>query len=79
MADARCPTESYDVVDLVAMPADDLPRPNLITWIADVERSRHPPQGAGRADAGAGGRLVLDSGAGLWHETGGCGHLTLHR
>ena len=31
---------SYDVVDLVATAADDLPRPNLITWVADVERSR---------------------------------------
>ena len=31
---------SYDVVDLVALAADDLPRPNLITWMADVERSR---------------------------------------
>ena len=31
---------SYDVVDLVATEADDLPRPNLITWMADVERSR---------------------------------------
>ena len=31
---------SYDVVDLVAMDADDLPRPNLIAWMADVERSR---------------------------------------
>ena len=31
---------SYDVVDLVAMAAEDLPRPNLITWMAEVERSR---------------------------------------
>ena len=31
---------SYDVVDLVAAEADDLPRPNLIAWMADVERSR---------------------------------------
>ena len=31
---------SYDVVDLVGMEADDLPRPNLITWMAEVERSR---------------------------------------
>ena len=31
---------SYDVVDLVAAEADDLPRPNLISWVADVERSR---------------------------------------
>ena len=31
---------SYDVVDLVATEADDLPRPNLITWMAEVERSR---------------------------------------
>ena len=31
---------SYDVVDLVAAEADDLPRPNLITWMAEVERSR---------------------------------------
>ena len=39
---------SYDVVDLVAMAADDLPRPNLITWIAEVERSRHPRELAER-------------------------------
>ena len=31
---------SYDVVDLVAAEADDLPRPNLTSWVADVERSR---------------------------------------
>ncbi len=31
---------SYDVVDLVALAAEDLPRPNLITWMAEVERSR---------------------------------------
>ena len=31
---------SYEVVDLVGMEADDLPRPNLISWAADVERSR---------------------------------------
>ena len=31
---------SYEVVDLVAAEADDLPRPNLITWMAEVERSR---------------------------------------
>ena len=31
---------SYEVVDLVATEADDLPRPNLITWMADMERSR---------------------------------------
>ena len=31
---------SYEVVDLVGMEADDLPRPNLITWMAEVERSR---------------------------------------
>ena len=31
---------SYEVVDLVATEADDLPRPNLITWMAEVERSR---------------------------------------
>ena len=31
---------SYDVVDLVAAETDDLPRPNLISWVADVERSR---------------------------------------
>ena len=30
------------------MPADDLPRPNLITWIAEVERSRHPRELAER-------------------------------
>ena len=30
---------SYDVVDLVALAAEDLPRPNLITWMAEVERS----------------------------------------
>ena len=32
---------SYEVVDLVAAEADDMPRPNLIAWMADVERSRH--------------------------------------
>ena len=31
---------SYDVVDLVAMAAEDLPRSNLITWVAEVELSR---------------------------------------
>ncbi len=31
---------SYEVVDLVGMEADDLPRPNLIAWMAEVERSR---------------------------------------
>ena len=31
---------SYDVVDLVALAAEDLPRLNLITWMAEVERSR---------------------------------------
>ena len=38
---------SYDVVDLVALAAEDLPRPNLITRVAEVERSRR---------AGIGGR-----------------------
>ena len=47
---------SYEVVDLMAMAADDLPRPNLITWVADVERSRHPgswPSGCGSWDSGS--------------------------
>ena len=43
---------SYDVVELVAMAADDLPRPNLITWMAEVERSRRA--GGWRAGAGVG-------------------------
>ena len=40
---------SYDVVDLLAMAAGDLPRPNLITW-AGV--SAAGPRGAGGAGAG---------------------------
>ena len=32
---------SYDVVDLVAVATDDLPRPNLLTWVAEVEQSVH--------------------------------------
>ncbi len=30
---------SYDVVDLVAVKADDLPRANLLRWVAEVEQS----------------------------------------
>ena len=30
---------SYEVIDLVAMSADDLPRPNLLSWVAQVEQS----------------------------------------
>ena len=29
---------SYDVVDLVAVKADDLPRANLLRWVAEVEQ-----------------------------------------
>ena len=32
---------SYEVVDLVALKRDDLPRPNLLTWVAEVEQSVH--------------------------------------
>ena len=32
---------SYDVVDLMAVGRDDLPRPNLLTWVAEVEQSVH--------------------------------------
>ena len=31
-------TVSYDVVDLVAVKADDLPRANLLRWVAEVEQ-----------------------------------------
>ena len=30
---------NYDVVDLVAVKADDLPRANLLGWVAEVEQS----------------------------------------
>ena len=30
---------SYDVVDLMRVGSDDLPRPNLLTWVAEVEQS----------------------------------------
>ena len=32
---------SYEVLDLVAVERDDLPRPNLLTWVAEVEQSVH--------------------------------------
>ena len=32
---------SYEVVDLVALKRDDLPCPNLLTWVAEVEQSVH--------------------------------------
>ena len=32
---------SYEVVDLVALKRDGLPRPNLLTWVAEVEQSVH--------------------------------------
>ena len=30
---------SYEVLDLMAVERDDLPRPNLLTWVAEVEQS----------------------------------------
>ena len=30
---------SYEVLDLMAVEWDDLPRPNLLTWVAEVEQS----------------------------------------
>ena len=30
---------SYEVLDLMAAERDDLPRPNLLTWVAEVEQS----------------------------------------
>ena len=32
---------SYEVLDLVAVGRDDLPRPNLLRWVAEVEQSVH--------------------------------------
>ncbi len=32
---------SYDVIDLMAVETADLPRPNLLTWVAEVEQSVH--------------------------------------
>ena len=34
-------TLSYEVLDLVAVGRDDLPRPNLLTWVAEVAQSVH--------------------------------------
>ena len=58
---------SYEVVDLVALKRDDLPRPNLLTWVAEVEQSG---QRWGVAGAGAGvGRVARRTGgAGADHD-----------
>ena len=50
---------SYEVIDLVAVPTDDLPRPNLLTWVAQVEQS---------AQAGALPERVRELGAWLAAE-----------
>ena len=60
---------SYEVVDLVALKRDDLPRPNLLTWVAEVEQSVHAgalPDGCGSWESGSphrGSRLTRPS---LW-------------
>ena len=56
---------SYEVVDLVALKRDDLPRPNLLTWVAEVEQSTGGA-GADHDLRSMAGRHGTEVGSGAW-------------